>query len=116
MNKVLMFTKDIAKSIALGLIISLALILISALGAILVKHGGVKATLEVVRSTLFIVGGLGLIIYSGFILKRGARRTLENNSQWKERFGVINFVNVLMITNIVIIFSGIAVDYIKFTL
>ncbi|MBZ9607032.1 hypothetical protein G9F73_004190 [Clostridium estertheticum] len=116
MDKILIFIKDIIKSIILGLIISLILILISILGAILVIHGGTKVTLEIVRSTLFIVGGLGLIVYSGFILKRNARRSLRNDKQWKERFQVINFVNVLLIVNIMILISGIVIDDIRYYL
>lgn len=116
MNKILIVIKDIIKSIILGLIISLILIVISTLGAILIKNGGVKGTLEVVRSTLFIIGGLGLIVYSGFILKRDARRTLDNDKQWKEKFQVINFVNVLMIVNIMILVSGIVIDNIRYYL
>jgi hypothetical protein len=114
MDKTLILIKDIIKSIILGLIISLILILISALGAILVKHGGTKVTLEVVRSTLFIVGGLGLIVFSGFILKRGARRPLQNAEQWKEKFQIITFVNVLLIVNIAILISGVVIDNIRY--
>ncbi|GCD12046.1 hypothetical protein [Clostridium tagluense] len=116
MDKVLIFIKDIIKSIILGLIISLILILISTLGAILIKRDGAKVTLEVVRSTLFVVGGLGLIVYSAFILKRDARRSLENEKQWKERFQIINFVNVLLIVNVVILVSGVVIDNIRYYL
>lgn len=116
MDKILSFIKDVIKSIMLGIIISLVLILISTLGAILVKQGNLKITLEIVRSTLFIVGGLGLIVNSGFILKRDARRPLENNEQWKERFQAITFVNVLLIINSMILISGIVIDNIRYYL
>ncbi|MBU3145356.1 hypothetical protein [Clostridium sp. CF012] len=114
MDKFLILIKDIIKSIILGLIISLILILISTLGAILVKPGNIKGTLEVVRSALFIVAGLGLFVYSGFILKKGARRPLENAEQWKEKFQVLTFFNVLLIVNIVILSSGIVIDNIRY--
>lgn len=116
MVKISILIKDVSKSIVLGLIISFILVVISALGAILAKHGGAKATLEVVRSALLMVGSLGLIVYAGFMLKRDARRPLENQDQWKEWFHTISFVNVFLISNIVVLISGIAVDYIEYYL
>ncbi len=116
MDKILTFIKDLIKSMILGIIISLVLIVISTLGAILVKRGNIKVTLEVVRSTLFIIGGFGLIVYAGFLLKRDARRPLENNEQWKEKFQVITFANVLLIINSLILISGIVIDNIRYYL
>jgi hypothetical protein len=116
MEKILIFIKDVIKSIILGIIISLILILISALGAILVKRGNIKVTLEIVRSTLFIVGSLGLLIYAGFMLKRDARRPLENSQQWKEKFQIITFANVLLIINSLILISGVVIDNVRYYL
>lgn len=113
-DKIFNIAKDIIKSIIVGLVISLILTVISALVFTLVKHGGTKATLETVRSTLFIVGAFGLILYSGFILKRNARRALRNEWKWKEWFQVMSFVNVLLIVNIVILSLGIVIDNIRY--
>lgn len=114
MYKILNIIKDIIKAIIVGLVISFILIVVSALGATLIKRGGTKITLEVIRSTLFIIGSLGLILFSGFILKKDARRSLRNNWKWRKQFQVINFIHVLLIIDIMILSSGIVIDNIRF--
>lgn len=108
------YFKDIIKSILVGMIVSLVLIIISGLGSILVNGIDIKGTLDIMKSTLFIIGAFGLLIFSGFILKRDSRRPLIYEKQWKEKFKVIKFQNVLMFIAIMILCFGIILDRISY--
>lgn len=116
MNKLIYCFKDIIKSIFVGIVVSLVLILISALVSTLINGVDIKNILNTVRRTLFIVGALGLILFSGFVLKRNARRPLVYEKQWKEEFKVIKFQNVIMFIAIVILCFGIILDRIIYYL
>jgi SNF family Na+-dependent transporter len=116
MDKIIDFIKDIIKSLTAGLITTLILIILSGISSFLFNHGDVLITLDVIKNTLFIIGGLGLFIVAGFVVKREARRPLENKSQWREQFKIIHFVNVIGIVDITILCVGILLDRLIFYL
>lgn len=110
MDKIMYFLKDIIKSLKVGIIVSVILILSSALFGAIAKQGNIILTLDIVKNTLFFIGALGLFVFAGFTAKRESRRPLEHKNQWKEHFKVLNFVNVLMVIDITILVSGILLD------
>lgn len=116
MSKLIYCFKDIIKSILAGMIVSLVLIIISGLGSILINGMDMKILLNTIKRILFIAGALGLILFSGFVLKRDARRPLVYEKQWKEEFKVIKFQNVIMFISIVILCFGIVLDRIIYYL
>ncbi|MEG0773962.1 hypothetical protein [Clostridium sp.] len=116
MDKIIDFIKDIMKSLTAGIIITLVLIALSGISGFLFNNGDVLITLDIIKNTLFIIGGLGLLIVAGFIAKREARRPLENKSQWKEQFKIIHFVNVIGIVDLTILCVGILIDSLIFYL
>lgn len=116
MNKSLYIIKDITKSILAGVIISLALIILSGLISMIIKRGDIKSVLQIIKGTLFIIGSLGLIVSSGFILKKESRRPLDNKDSWKEQFKVLSFVKVFLIIGIIILLFGNIIDVIIFYL
>jgi len=110
MSKIMSYFKDIIKSLMVGIIVSLVLIIISGLCSILVNGNNIKNTLDIMKNTLFIIGAFGLLLFSGFILKRDSRRPLIYEKQWKEKFKIIQFQNVLMFIAIMILCFGIILD------
>lgn len=116
MDKIIDLMKDIIKSLTVGIIASITLMVISGLFSILLNDRNLTVTLDSIKNTLFIIGGLGLFVWAGFIAKRDARRPLENKKEWKEQFKVIHFINVLGIIDITILFAGIILDKVIFYL
>jgi len=110
MDKIMYFLKDVIKSLKVGIVVSIILILLSALFGSIAKQGDVILILDIVKNTLFFIGALGLFVFAGFTAKRESRRPLEHKDQWKEHFKVLNFVNVLMVIDITILISGILLD------
>lgn len=116
MNKLIYCFRDIIKSILVGIVVSLVLVIISGLGSILINGVDMRSLLNTIKRTLFITGALGLILFSGFVLKRDVRRPLVHEKQWKEKFKVIKFQNVIMFIAIVILCFGIVLDRIIYYL
>lgn len=110
MDKIMYFLKDIIKSLRVGIIVSVTLILASALVAAVAKQGNIILILDIVKNTLFFIGSLGLFVFAGFTAKIESRRPLEHKDQWREHFKVLNFANVLIVIDITILVSGILLD------
>lgn len=110
MNKTIDYFKDIIKSLMIGIMVAFIIMVLAALISVIEKNNNIKEVLEIVKNTLFIIGAFGLLMCSGFILKREARRPLSYEDQWKEKFRVIKFQNVLMVITITILCFGIGID------
>ncbi len=110
MNKTIDYFKDIIKSLMIGIMVALIIMVLTALITFIVNHNNIKGVLETVKNTLFIIGAFGLLICSGFILKRDSRRPLAYEDQWKEKFRAIKFQNVLMVITVTLLCFGIGID------
>lgn len=110
MDKVNSFFKDLIKSSILGIIVTLIIVIITALISFIAYGINFINILGCIKGTLLFIGGIGLCLGAGFILKRDARRPLECEKEWKENFKCFNFVTFIFVLNIIILTFGIVLD------
>lgn len=115
MNKLKNIFGDLFKTFRIGSYISLAIIILVSTFSVITNGYDFKKILLYAKSALFIIGSLGLLVSSGFILKTSSRRNLENQHEWKEKFKELSFVSVILIASISILVYGTLVDFILFT-
>lgn len=115
MNRVKNIFGDLFKTFRIGSYISIAIIILVSTFSVIANGNDFKKILLYARSALFIIGSLGLLVSSMFILKTNSRRNLKNQDEWKEKFKEFSFVSVIFIASIIILVYGTLIDSVLFT-
>ena len=103
--------RDLIKTFILGVIISIGISIVIGLIAVLVNKGDIKATIEVIRSALLIIGAFGLLLSALLIIKKRSEEQLEHINQWREKFKVFSYKVVLIFSSISILMCGGIIDW-----
>lgn len=115
MNRLKNIFWDLFKTFRIGSYISLAIIILVSTGSVIANGNDFNKILLYARAGLFIIGSLGLLVSSMFILKTNSRRNLKNQDAWKEKFKEFSFVSVILIASMIILVYGIFIDFVLFT-
>ena len=116
MKKLREYLQDFVKALCCGSIIAAVTALIIFLIGLAVKLGNLTAALILLRSALFLIGGLGLFVPAGMILMKKDITKGERVKQWREHFKAMNDIGVILIVCACILAAAIAVDYAIFYL
>lgn len=111
MKKLIGALKDFIKCIIVGSLISLVIILVVGIISLLVSKFNWQQALQVVRSTLLIIGPLGIILGALLILKKRDEKELLFIDQWKKRYNVFSYKIVLIVVSLIIVLYGGAIDW-----
>jgi len=114
MNRLKNIFVDLFKTFRIGSYISIVIIILVSTFSVIANGSDFKKILLYARSALFIIGSLGLLVSSMFILKTSSRRNLKNVDEWKEKFKEFSFVSVILIASIIILIYGILIDFMLF--
>lgn len=115
MNRLKNIFGDLFKIFRIGSYISLAIIALVSIFSVIANGNDLNKILSYARSALFLIGSLGLLVSSMFILKTNSRRNLKNQDEWKEKFKEFSFVSVILIASIIMLVYGILIDFVLFT-
>ncbi len=106
--------RDLISCMKMSLIIGLGLILLSGLVSLIVTKANIIHTLEGVRGTLFVVGSMGLILGAVFILKKRTEKEYDHIEEWRKKYQIFSFKQVMIIISGLLIIYGSLVDLILF--
>lgn len=112
MEKINGMIKDFIKCIIIGSCISLVIILLVGIVSFLLSKFNLMYSLQIVRSSLLIIGPLGVIVGALLILKKRDEKELEFIDQWKKKFNVFTYKVVLILVSFIIILYGGVIDWI----
>ena len=111
MKKISGLIKDFIKCIIIGSFISLVIILIVGIISLLVSKFNWQQALQSVKSTLLIIGPLGMILGAILILKKREEKELLFIDQWKNKYNIFSYKIVLIVISCIIILYGGIVDW-----
>lgn len=111
MKKLSGIIKDFVKCIIFGSFISLVITFIVGITSLLVSKFNWQQSLQIVRSTLLIIGPLGMILGAILILKKKDEKELIFIDQWKEKYNVFSYKTVLIVISCIIILYGGVIDW-----
>ena len=112
MEKINGMIKDFIKCIIVGSCISLVIILLVGIISLLLSKFNLIYSLQIVRSSLLIIGPLGVMVGALLILKKRDEKELEFLDQWKKKFHVFTYKIVLILVSFIIILYGGIIDWI----
>lgn len=114
MEKIIRYAKDTLKVMTAATMVTLVFA-VSAFVLEIAVHGiSLSKALEWIRAGLFIIGSLGLLLFALFIIKNKTEEKMKYERQWKAKFYEFNFVTVVFIFSITILFYGILFDAVLF--
>lgn len=114
MKKVIAIFRDLMSCVKISLIIGAVLILLSGLVSLIVTKASIIYTLEGIRGTLFVVGSMGLILGAVFILKKRTEKEYDYIEEWKKKYQVFSFKQVMITISGLLIIYGSLIDLILF--
>lgn len=103
---------DIAHCLRNGTLAALILSALAFILGVLFNSFNIMKAIEAVRSTLLIVGPLGVIVGSLLILFKKSEKEFKYIDEWKEKFKVLSYKIVIIMIGFTITFFGCIVDYI----
>lgn len=106
MKKVMKFILDFLKCIALGIIISAAIGLVSGIVYAIIYKGSTIEILDGIKRMLYYIGGLGLLLSAAFFIKKDGIRPLIYDKEWKRYFAIMNLGFVIFFMNLTICIIG----------
>ena len=106
MKKVTGFTLDLLKCIALGIILSVVVGLISGIIFAIIHKGNMLSTFEGIKRMLYYFGVLGLLLSAAFFVQKDGIKPLIYDKEWKQYFSVLNIGFVIFFMNITICMIG----------
>ena len=111
MKKISGLLKDFVKCIIVGSFISLAIILIVGIISLLVSKFNWQQALQSAKSTLLIIGPLGMILGAILILKKREEKELLYIEEWKKKYNIFSYKIVLIVVSCIIILYGGVIDW-----
>ncbi len=114
MEKLRKILRDFIKCLFIGSLISIGIIILIGIISLLITKFNWINSLEIVKSTLLIIGPLGLMLGALLILKKREEKELIYIEQWKKRYNIFSYKVVLIIVSLVIVFYGGFIDWILF--
>jgi len=114
MEKLRKILRDFIKCLFTGSLISIGIIILIGIISLLIMKFNWRQSLQVVKSTLLIIGPLGLMLGALLILKKREEKELIYIEQWKKRFNIFSYKVVLIVVSLVIVFYGGLIDWILF--
>lgn len=111
MKKISGLLKDFIKCIIVGSFISLAIILIVGIISLLVSKFNWQQALQSVKSTLLIIGPLGMMLGAILILKKREEKELLYIEEWKKKYNILSYKIVLIVVSCIIILYGGVIDW-----
>lgn len=111
MKKLNEFIKDFIKCIIWGSFVSLVITFLFGTISLLVSKFNWQQSLEIVRSTLLIIGPLGMILGAILILKKRDEKELVFIDQWEKNYNMFSYKIVLILVSCIIILYGGAIDW-----
>lgn len=109
------YIKDFIKSAIVGLIFgSILLIVVSGISIMFTKD--LSQSLINGQRVTSIIGSVGLLIFSGFMLKKGGIQELENKPSFENHFKKFNYAIILLVISFFILVVSMLIDYVIFAL
>lgn len=111
MNKTKEVVGDILKAfIIMGGITSIIVILFTLIGVV-INHGNLVKGLIITQRLVLLMGGLGLLVVAGMLLKKDGLRPLTHRKQWKNHFKRLYFSHVFFLFCMGFLLWGGLIDY-----
>ena len=103
--------KDFIKCIIFGSVISLVITFVVGIISLLISKFNWHQSLEIVRSTLLIIGPLGMVLGALLILKKKDEKELLFIDQWKKKYNEFSYKIVLIVISCIITLYGGVIDW-----
>ncbi len=107
--------KDFIKTAIIGLIVGSIILIIVSLISLIFTQNLVDSLLNGQRATS-IIGSIGLLLFSGFMLKKGGIEKLENTPSFEKHFKKFNYAIILLFVSFFILVVSMLIDYVIFAL
>ena len=114
MEKLSEVLKDFIKCLVVGSLISFGIIILIGIISLLISKFNLIYSLHVIKSTLLIIGPLGLMLGALLILKKRGEKELKYIEEWKNKYSIFSYKTVLILVSLVIVFYGSIIDWITF--
>ena len=114
MKKLNGILKDLIKCLVVGSLISFGIIIVIGIISLLISKFNWKISVQVIKSTLLIIGPLGLMLGALLILKKREEKELKFIEEWKKKYSIFSYKTVLILVSLVIVFFGGIIDWITF--
>lgn len=114
MNKVKDCLRDTLRAVCGGAVFAAIFSVILIAGGFLFTGFHLAKAFQVLRSGLFIAGGLTLLVAAGLLIYPRGGRKIEEHPAWKRHFRVLNLATAVMLADLVVLGWAFAVDYMLF--
>lgn len=109
------YIKDFIKSAIIGLIVGSIVLIVVSLISIIFTQDLAQALINGQRATS-IIGSVGLLLFSGFMLRKGGIQELENKPSFENHFKKFNYAIILLVISFFILVISMLIDYVIFAL
>jgi uncharacterized membrane protein HdeD (DUF308 family) len=116
MNYLKMIGLDFYKCLKYSSVANLIFVLLTGIISLIVSKANLISTLGSIKTALFLIGSLGLIIGAVSIMKKSRQKELVWIEQWKKKFKVFSYRLTIIIMSIITILYGCIFDEILFKL
>lgn len=106
--------RDARRVLKLGVLLDAACFLILFAAGLLAQGFAMRAALQVVRSGLFILGALALLVVAGLLFFGGGKADVRASKAWQRHFERFGFLPVAAGLGVIILFSAAGLDYLLY--
>lgn len=111
MNKTKEVVEDILKAFIIVAGITSVIVILCMLIGVLINQGDLVKGLIIAERIVLLIGGLGLLVIAGMLLKTDGLRPLIHKRQWKNYFKRLYFSHVFFLFCVGFLFFGGLLDY-----
>ena len=116
MKKINGIINDFIKCMIIGTLIALGIIFVIGIISLLILKFNFIQSLQIVRSSLLIIGPLGIMLGALLILKKRDEKQMVFIGDWEKKYKVLSYRVVLILVSIVIVLYGGIIDWLIFTI
>lgn len=110
------YLMDILKAMVIGLMTSGIVIILIGVIALIVNSGSILPSLTAVRSTLCIIGALGLIISAAMLLTKKNGVSKDYEKEWRVHFNHFNLLGVILTVSFALLLIAGGIDSLLYVL
>lgn len=112
MDKISKFTNDCFKCFVKGSLIAIGISFCIGVISLVISGFDTGQIIQNIRSILLIVGSLGMLLGALLIINRKNRKELVFIEEWKEKYNILSYKAVLIITSCIVVLYGGIIDWI----
>lgn len=116
MDQIKKWLKDAVRAVGIGVLLTVCVSALLFLAGLFIHHFQLWEALELLRSGLFLLCGLALLMVAGLLIRPKGGEKVERHPGWKRNFHTLSLAPVVALATLVLLGCAFCLDYIIFYL